>query len=132
MTDIRDANPHTDGFEPRPGIRPFGMHPDDVPYAGDDYCDLSDFDDRPELLAAGDPEDAPSRPPLPLEPAERAALAQAIHAGLREHGCDNTLRAARAWARRATVRWGWLRAVLEDRGGFCDCEVVLNVLEEPD
>jgi Protein of unknown function (DUF2695) len=132
MTDIRDANPHTDGFEPRPEILPFGMHPDDVPSAGDSYCDLDDFPDLPELPDRRDPDDAPPCRPLPLEPAACASLAQAIHAGLREHGCDNTLRAARAWARRATVRWGWLRAVLEDRGGFCDCEVVLNVLDEPD
>jgi Protein of unknown function (DUF2695) len=72
------------------------------------------------------------RAPLPLEPEQRTSLAQAIDAGLRDRGCDNTLRAAQAWARREKVRWGWLREALEERGGFCDCEVVLNVFERPD
>jgi len=69
--------------------------------------------------------------PLPLEPVQTASLIRAIDSGLRERGCDNTLRAAKAWARRENVRFGWLRGVLEDRGGFCDCEVLLNVVEPP-
>ena len=52
--------------------------------------------------------------------------------GMREHGCDNTSRATKAWARREEVPWAWLRDALEERGGFCDCEVLLNVLEPPD
>jgi hypothetical protein len=59
-------------------------------------------------------------------------LGRAIDAALRERGCDNTLRAAQGWARREKVRWGWLHGVLEDRGGFCDCEVLMNVMEPPD
>jgi Protein of unknown function (DUF2695) len=122
MTDIRDANPHTDGFEPRPGPLSFGMSPDDTLYDGVPYEELDDW---------SDPDDEPPRRPLPLQPAQLIALARAIDAGLRAHGCDNTLRAARAWARREKVRWRWLRAALEDRGGFCDCEVVLNVVDDP-
>ena len=88
----------------------------------DDEYDRSEYDDVTEV----------PRSPLPLAPPQVASFAQAISAGLREHGCDNTLRAARAWARREKVRWGWLRGVLEERGGFCDCEVVSNVLVPPD
>ena len=121
MTDIRDANPHTDGFEPRPGLLPFGMSPDDEPYG--------DYDD--ELADWGLDDELP-RAPMALDPPQRRSLTQAIHAGLRDRGCDNTLRAAQAWAGQEKVRWGWLRDALEERGGFCDCEVLMNVLEEPD
>ena len=69
--------------------------------------------------------------PLPLDAAQHASLGRAVGEGLRAQGCDNTLRAARAWARRERVRWTVLRAALEDRGGFCDCEVVMNVLASP-
>ena len=84
---------------------------------------MSDIDDH---------DTAVPRAPLLLEPAQAASLARAIDDGLRDHGCDNTPRAAQAWARREKVRWGWLRSALEERGGFCDCEVLLNVLEWPD
>jgi hypothetical protein len=126
MTDIRDAHPHTDGFESRPGDLPFGISPDDVPYA--------DFDEEHDLRDNGwgfDDDEIPCAP-LALDQVQEASLTQAIQAGLREHGCDNTPRAAEAWARREKVRWGWLRNALEERGGFCDCEVLLNVLEPPD
>jgi hypothetical protein len=77
-------------------------------------------------------DEPPPRRPLGLEPGQVASLVHAIDAGLREHGCDNTLRAAKAWARREKVRWAWLRDQLEDRGGFCDCEVLMNVVPLPD
>jgi hypothetical protein len=89
-------------------------------YSDDEYNDPYDDDTS-----------AP-RAPLPLESEQTVALGRAISAALRDRGCDNTLRAAQAWARREKVRWGWLRNVLEDRGGFCDCEVLMNVLEQPD
>ena len=76
-------------------------------------------------------DDEPPPAPLALEPGQRASLARAIDAGLRERGCDTTLRAAQAWARREKVPWEPLRGALEDRGGFCDCEVVMNVLASP-
>jgi len=59
----------------------------------------------------------------------------AVEAGLRERGCDNTLRAARKWAASAAgVAWPGLRAELEGNGGYCDCEILFNVLpsEEPE
>lgn len=69
--------------------------------------------------------------PLALAPAQRASLARALEIGLRERGCDTTLRIAEAWARREKVPWAPLRDGLEDHGGFCDCEVVMNALASP-
>ena len=77
-------------------------------------------------------DDEMPRAPLPLKPAQTASLVRAIDVGLAERGCDNTLRAAHAWARREKVRWSWLRNVLEERGGFCDCEVLFNVVPPPE
>ena len=125
MTDIRDASAHTDGFEPRPGLLPFGISPDDTPYRGD-----SDLYDEPyDELGLDD--DVP-RIPLALDAPHRTSLARAVQAGLRDGGCDTTLRSAHAWAQRERVPWPVLRGALEERGGFCDCEVLMNVLEAPD
>lgn len=74
-----------------------------------------------------DPYDLAPTPPLPLSPPQEAALASAIAEGLREQGCDNTLRAAQSWTARAGLDWAVVRAGLEGRGGHCDCEVLLNV-----
>jgi Protein of unknown function (DUF2695) len=87
--------------------------------------------DEDEHLPDGYDDEIPLGP-LPLEPARRASLAWAIDHGLREHGCDNTLLAARTWAVREKVPWGRLQIQLEERGGYCDCEVLLNVLKPPD
>ena len=56
-------------------------------YDADDY-DADEYDD-------GFDDEVPRGPP-PLEPQQRASLVVAIDDGLREHGCDNTLRAAQA------------------------------------
>ena len=77
-------------------------------------------------------DDEMPRAPLPLKPAQTASLVRAIDVGLAERGCDNRLRAAHAWARREKVRWSWLCNVLEERGGFCDCEVLFNVVPPPE
>jgi hypothetical protein len=90
----------------------------------DDYDDDRYDDDRYD--------DEVPRAPLPLDPAQTASLVRAIDVGLAGRGCDNTLRAAHAWARREKVRWSWLRNVLEERGGFCDCEVLFNVVPPPE
>jgi hypothetical protein len=88
------------------------------------------YDDLYERLY--DDEDEVDLTPLPVEPAKRGSLRQAIERGLQEHGCDHTLRNAEAWARHEKIQWGWLQNELEERGGYCDCEVVLNVLKLPD
>lgn len=92
-------------------------------------CSFLRYDEDEYLSDSCDDEVPPA--PLALAPAQRASLARAIDAGLREHGCDTTLRAAEAWARREKVPWGPLRDGLADRGGYCDCEVVMNVLASP-
>lgn len=84
------------------------------------------WDDDDRAWDDGLPDQAP---PLALPLDQRQALAAAIDEGLRQRGCDNTLRAARKWAAGAGVSWRWLRARLEDNGGYCDCEVVLNVID---
>jgi hypothetical protein len=109
-------NQYDDRIPPR---SPFA---DPSPY-GDEY-DAYEYDD-------GFDDEVP-RAPLPLEPAQTRSLAAAIDAILAARGCDNTLRSAMAWARQEKVRWGWLRNELEQRGGFCDCEVLFNVVPPPE
>ena len=53
-------------------------------------------------------------------------------------GCDNTLQHAETWARANGVSWPDLSHGLRGLGGFCDCEIGMNVAgmnvaeEEPD
>lgn len=52
-----------------------------------------------------------------------------------EHGCDNRLRWAAHWRDLVTPAWSGLEATLAARGGYCDCEVLMNVAvlaEEPE
>ncbi|MBL8619846.1 MAG: DUF2695 domain-containing protein [Myxococcales bacterium] len=44
-------------------------------------------------------------------------------------GCDGTARLTAAWARRAGVDRPRLYQALANRGGYCDCEVLLNATE---
>jgi hypothetical protein len=82
---------------------------DDLPWY--EYDDMEDLEhDAPELS-------------LSLE--QQSALADAVEA--RRRSCDGTLSAAREWAERAGVDWPPLRRELEENGGYCDCEVVLNI-----
>jgi len=46
--------------------------------------------------------------------------------------CDHTLRHAKAFAEEFELPFQHLEAVLNDLGGFCDCEVMLNVANEID
>ena len=87
-------------------------------------------DDEDDYLSDEYDDEVPSAP-LALAPGQRASLARALEIGLQERGCDTTLRVAEAWARREKVPWEPLRDGLGDRGGFCDCEVVMNVLGSP-
>ncbi|WP_345609745.1 DUF2695 domain-containing protein [Pseudonocardia adelaidensis] len=65
------------------------------------------------------------RPGLSLSLDQQVELANAVAAQRR--ACDGTLSAAQEWAKGAGVHWPRLRRELEDNGGYCDCEVVLNV-----
>jgi hypothetical protein len=45
---------------------------------------------------------------------------------VQSHGCDTTLRWARRWRDARLPRATGLERRFEARGGFCDCEVVMN------
>ncbi len=52
-----------------------------------------------------------------------------------EHGCDNHLRWAARWRDQVAPAWSGLERTLAARGGYCDCEVLMNVavpVEEPE
>jgi hypothetical protein len=63
-------------------------------------------------------------------PGERECLACYLGRMLTEFGCDNRLRWSEYWRDRNAPRATALSARLADRGGFCDCEVLLNVYPE--
>jgi len=96
-----------------------------------DMSNYFDLDDELDGYLSWDDDDEPA-PPLNLDPGQREALAAAVTAGLQERGCDHSLRAAREWAAGAGVAWPALQVALEGNGGYCDCEVLLNVLPPDD
>jgi hypothetical protein len=89
-------------------------------------------DDEREYLEYDGWSDDVDTPALTLTEEQQAALAQAVGHGLDEHGCDNTLRGAREWAADARVDWPVLEAQLKGNGGYCDCEVLFNVIPDPE
>lgn len=89
-------------------------------------------DDELDEYSSWDDDPRGRVPALSLDPAQQAGLAAAVERGLRERGCDNTLRSAQEWAAREGVGWAGLQAQLEGHGGYCDCEVLLNVLPGDD
>ena len=69
--------------------------------------------------------------------AELGAIAKAKDrdievADLLAAGCDHTPRLTAAWARRAGIEPAELYQALAARGGFCDCEVLLNAARDDD
>ena len=64
---------------------------------------------------------------MPLDRARLEALLDHVEAAVAADGCDHTLTATEAWATREGVDLGRLHSGLEEYGGFCDCEVVMNV-----
>lgn len=69
---------------------------------------------------------------LELAAKARARFGEVSAARAVTAGCDHTTRLTAAWADRARVdRLGLYRA-LADRGGFCDCEVVMNASKGDD
>jgi hypothetical protein len=67
---------------------------------------------------------------LPLDRAQLEALAGHVDAAVTAGGCDRTRRVTDAWAAEHGVALDPLHQGLEEYGGFCDCEVVMNV--DPD
>jgi hypothetical protein len=73
---------------------------------------------------------------LPLDRPQLDALREHLDAVIAAGGCDRTHRATDAWATGHGIALDRLHEGLEEYGGFCDCEVVMNVdpvvvFEEP-
>ena len=64
---------------------------------------------------------------MPLDRAQLAALLNHVDAAVVANGCDHTRAATDDWAAREGTDLQRLREGLEEYGGFCDCEVVMNV-----
>jgi hypothetical protein len=56
----------------------------------------------------------------------RSGFTRGTAPGVVAEGCDHTTRHSEQWAREHDVEWGALSEGLEEFGGFCDCEVVMN------
>ena len=67
---------------------------------------------------------------MPLEKAELEALIDWVDLRVRDQGCDHSHRHARSWLREQGKPEARVAGALMALGGFCDCEVVLNV--DPD
>lgn len=96
------------------------------------YPEMHDMgdDEAAELLAQEFDDDVPAA--LSLTADQRSALAATVTRGLEEGSCDNTLRFAQQYAAGAGLAWPPLRDELKDNGGYCDCEVLFNVVGEAD
>lgn len=64
--------------------------------------------------------------PFPMPEAELEALFGAVNAGVAAAGCDHSLRFTRAWLGNGDHDTDSVVAWLEGRGGYCDCEVLMN------
>jgi hypothetical protein len=72
-------------------------------------------------------EQAASAALMPLDRARLESLLDHVDAAVESEGCDHTRRATDAWAVQHGVELDRLHEGLEEYGGFCDCEVVMNV-----
>ncbi len=75
-------------------------------------------------------EQASSAALMPLERAQLEELLDHVHAAVAADGCDSTWAGTDAWARGEGVDLEHLHRGLAEYGGFCDCEVVMNVHPE--
>jgi hypothetical protein len=55
-------------------------------------------------------------------------LFEYLHRKLAKRGCDHELTFVKKFAERHDLDFGPLSQILEDLGGFCDCEVMFNVV----
>jgi hypothetical protein len=69
---------------------------------------------------------------LPVSRAQFRSLLNYLDEMLAMQGCDNTLSSAQTWARAHGVPWATLSRGLRSLGGFCDCEIGLNAVADPD
>jgi hypothetical protein len=64
---------------------------------------------------------------MPLDRPQLEALLKDVDAAVAANGCDHTLAATSNWAAREGIDLERLHEGLEEYGGFCDCEVLMNV-----
>ena len=64
---------------------------------------------------------------MPISRPQLRSLIAYVEEVVMLQGCDNTLTLAEGWARAHGVAWGRLARSLRSLGGFCDCEVAMNV-----
>lgn len=67
---------------------------------------------------------------MPLEKAELESLLDRVDLAVQEHGCDHSHKHTRSWLREHGKPEVRVVGALMALGGFCDCEVAMNV--EPD
>src|SRR5262245_10900853 len=59
-------------------------------------------------------------------------LCSFVESRIAADGCDHTPRFAREWATTAAIDWDDLLDLLEEHGGYCDCEVTMNLPQDSD
>ena len=64
---------------------------------------------------------------LPIDQVRFRSLLRYVDELCTLQGCDNTLSHAETWARANGVSWPALARGLRALGGFCDCEIGMNV-----
>lgn len=71
-----------------------------------------------------------ARSRLPVDRPQLESLVRHLEKSLEVRSCDHTLALTNSWAVRNELPLDALRQGLADFGGYCDCEVVMNV--DPD
>lgn len=72
-------------------------------------------------------EQAASAALMPLDRPQLEALLRHVEAAVERNGCDHSRTSTDAWAVANGVELTRLHVGLEEYGGYCDCEVVMNV-----
>ena len=63
----------------------------------------------------------------PLTEAQLRSLVDHVDANVLGLGCDRSTRHAAAWAKSEGLDWADFANGIEELGGYCDCEIVMNV-----
>ncbi len=72
-------------------------------------------------------EQASSAALMPIDRSQLEALLDHVKAAVEADGCDHSRKATDAWAAANGLDLPSLNVGLEEYGGYCDCEVVMNV-----
>jgi hypothetical protein len=85
---------------------------------------------RKELLAKwGADQRAAARAKVPLPDEQMQALFDMLDVEIPRQGCDHSLRLTRAWLANKELPAEPVVAWLQDNGGYCDCEALMNAEE---